>query len=165
MDDMIDALEKDSGRKFLSKTHRLIKDRDFLLISPLNQSNDQVFYVSDDQAKMEKPIHLTFEKTERTADFRFSTHQHAADLDYDKLAFPLILRHWREGEYFQPLGMNGLKKLSDFFIDEKYSIPEKESVWILSSGNQPVWVVGKRIDERYKITSNTRKVFRIRFMP
>jgi tRNA(Ile)-lysidine synthase len=84
------------------------------------------------------------------------------DLDLDKLVFPLILRHWKEGEYFQPLGMTGLKKLSDFFIDEKFSIPEKESVWILASGNQVVWIVGRRLDDRFKITSKTKQILRIK---
>jgi tRNA(Ile)-lysidine synthase len=100
---------------------------------------------------------------ERTKDFRFSTLPNVADLDLEKLIFPLILRHWQEGEYFQPLGMTGLKKLSDFFIDEKYSIPEKESAWILASGNQLVWIVGKRLDDRYKITDKTKKIVRIKF--
>lgn len=165
IDDMVGSLEKESGRKFYSDTHRLVKDREFLLISPVNKGENQVFYINDDCAKIDEPIHLSFEKTDRSSDFRFSTQQHMADLDFDKLAFPLILRHWREGEYFQPLGMTGLKKLSDFFIDEKFSIPEKENAWILSSGDQLVWIVGKRIDDRFKITSKTKKVFRVKLLP
>jgi len=114
------------------------------------------------KTKIQNPVHLSFEKIERTADFRFSTHLNAVDLDLDRLIFPLILRHWQEGEYFQPLGMKGLKKLSDFFIDEKYSIPDKENAWILASGNQLVWIVGKRLDDRFKITSKTKRILRIR---
>jgi tRNA(Ile)-lysidine synthase len=79
----------------------------------------------------------------------------------DRLTFPLVLRHWREGEYFQPLGMKGLKKVSDFFINEKYSIPEKENAWILASGDQLVWIVGKRLDDRFKINKDTRKILRL----
>jgi tRNA(Ile)-lysidine synthase len=101
---------------------------------------------------------------ERTPDFRYSTNHNVVDLDWDKLTFPLILRHWQEGEYFQPLGMTGLKKLSDFFIDEKYSIPEKENAWILASGNRPVWIVGKRLDDWFKITSGTKRIFRIKWL-
>lgn len=162
VDDIVDSLEKESGRKFFSETHRLVKDREFLLISPQRSADSQVFYIGEDLPKIDAPVHLSFEKIDRTSDFRFSTHQRIVDLDYDKLVFPLILRHWREGEYFQPLGMSGLKKLSDFFIDEKYSIPEKENAWILSSGKQLVWIVGKRIDDRFKITSGTRHVLRIK---
>jgi tRNA(Ile)-lysidine synthase len=162
VDDIIDSLTKESGRKFFSDEYRLIKDREYLLISPFVSKLDQVFYIEEDCLKIKHPVHLSFEQLERTADFRFSTHPDVADLDLDQLVFPLILRHWQEGEYFQPLGMTGMKKLSDFFVDEKYSIPDKEDAWILASGNQVVWIVGKRLDDRFKITSKTKKILRIR---
>ena len=161
--DIIDSLGRESGRKFFSDDHRLVKDREYLIISPyLPPQHEKVFYIEEDCHKMSFPIQLTMEKLERTSEFRFSTFPYVVDLDLDQLIFPLILRHWHEGEYFQPLGMTGLKKLSDFFIDEKYSIPDKENAWILSSGNQLVWVVGKRLDERFKITHQTKKIIRIR---
>jgi tRNA(Ile)-lysidine synthase len=161
-DDIIQSLSKESGRKFFSDEYRLIKDREYLLISPFVSKPDPIFYLEEDCSKVNFPLHLSFEKLERTAGFRFSTHPNVVDLDLDKLVFPLILRHWQEGEYFQPLGMTGMKKLSDFFVDEKYSIPEKESAWILASGNQLVWIVGKRMDDRVKITENTKRILRIR---
>jgi tRNA(Ile)-lysidine synthase len=162
IDDIIDSLSKESGRKFFSEDYRLIKDRDYLLISPYQSKPDKVYYIEEDRIAIKFPVNLSFEKLERTSDFRFSTHPNVVDMDLDRLVFPLILRHWQEGEYFQPLGMVGLKKLSDFFIDEKYSIPEKENAWILASGNQVVWIVGKRLDDRFKITSKTKKILRIR---
>ena len=159
--DIIDSLSRESGRKFFSNDYRLVKDRKYLIISATPEKQDKVFYIDEDCTKMSFPIHLAIEKIERTADFKFSLLPTVVDLDLDQLIFPLILRHWHEGEYLQPLGMKGLKKLSDFFIDEKYSIPEKENEWILSSGNQLVWIVGKRIDDRYKITSNTKRIMRM----
>lgn len=162
IDDIIDSLTKESGRKFYSEDYRLIKDRDYLLIAPNPVGQEKIFYIEEDCQKLNYPIHFTIEHIERTSDFRYSTNPNVADFDLDKLEFPLILRHWQEGEYFQPLGMTGLKKLSDFFIDEKYSIPEKENAWILASGNQPVWIVGKRLDDRFKITSKTKKILRIK---
>lgn len=164
VDDIIDSLNKESGRKFFSDTYRLVKDREFLLISPFGAKPEKVFYIEENCTGISSPVHLSVVKLERTADFRFSTNPNVADLDLDKLSFPLILRHWQEGEYFQPLGMSGLKKLSDFFIDEKYSIPEKENAWILASGNQIVWIAGKRLDNRFKITSQTQRVLRIRLL-
>lgn len=164
IDDIIDSLNKESGRKFFSDTYRLVKDREYLLISPFKTKPDKVFYIDDECTKKSYPLHLSVEKFDRTHDFRFSTLPNVVDLDLDKLVFPLILRHWQEGEYFQPLGMTGLKKLSDFFIDEKYSIPDKENAWILASSNQLVWIVGKRLDDRFKITSKTRKILRIRLV-
>ena len=82
-----------------------------------------------------------------------------AKLDFDKLQFPLVLRKWKEGDKFMPLGMQTFKKLSDFFIDEKYSILDKQKQWLLCSANNIVWVVGVRIDDRYKIDKNTKKVY------
>lgn len=162
VDDIIDSLTKESGRKFFSEDYRLVKDREYLLISPFKLKSEQVFYLEEDCGKINHPVHLSFEKLERTADFRFSTHQNVADMDLDQLVFPLILRHWQEGEYFQPLGMTGMKKLSDFFVDEKYSIPDKENAWILASGNQVIWIVGKRLDHRFKITAKTKRILRIK---
>jgi len=160
--DIIDSLRKESGRRFFSDEYRLVKDREYLIISPTPDRQHNVFYIEYDCKKINLPIHLTIEKLERTRDFRFSTLPNVVDLDLDQIIFPLILRHWHEGEYFQPLGMTGLKKLSDFFIDEKYSIPEKENAWIISSGNQLVWIVGKRMDDRFKISDQTKKIIRIR---
>jgi tRNA(Ile)-lysidine synthase len=164
VDDIIDSLNKESGRKFFSDDYRLIKDREYLLISPFKARSAQVFYLEENTSKINYPLHLNMEMFDRTADFRFSTQVNTVDLDLDQLVFPLILRHWQEGEYFQPLGMTGLKKLSDFFIDEKYSIPEKENAWILASGNQLVWLVGKRLDDRFKITTRTKRILRIRLV-
>jgi len=162
MDDMLESLHRESGRKFYSETHRLVKDREYLLISLQKANKEKLFYLDENTTTINFPVQLSFEKIERKSDFRFSSNPNVVDLDADKLDFPLILRHWREGEYFQPLGMSGFKKLSDFFIDEKYSIPEKENAWILSSGNQLVWLVGKRIDDRFKITPKTHRILRIR---
>ena len=82
-----------------------------------------------------------------------------ANLDFDKLSFPLKLRKWKKGDKFKPLGMNNFKKLSDFFIDEKYSVLDKQRQWILCSGKDIVWIVGNRIDERYKVENYTKKVY------
>jgi len=76
--------------------------------------------------------------------------------------FPLVIRKWQPGEYFQPLGMQGFKKLSDYFVDEKFSLPEKEAVWILYSENKVVWIIGHRIDNRYRVTPETKEVLVLR---
>lgn len=162
IDDIVDSLTKESGRKFFSGEYRLIKDREYLLISPFIPAPEKVFYLEENTEKINLPLKLAIDRIERTPDFRFSTNPNVVDLDLDQLIFPLIIRHWQEGEYFQPLGMTGLKKVSDYFIDEKYSIPEKENAWILASGNQLVWIIGKRLDDRYKITARTKRILRIR---
>ena len=82
-----------------------------------------------------------------------------AQLDVEKLKFPLTLRKWKEGDKFIPLGMKKFKKLSDFFIDSKFSIIDKQEQWLLCSDVDIVWLVGCRIDERYKLETNTKKVY------
>ena len=82
-------------------------------------------------------------------------------LDYDKLVFPLILRKWKNGDSFYPYGMKSEKKISTYYKDLKYSLLDKESQWLLCSDNNIVWVVGQRIDERYKITNKTNTIYRL----
>ena len=164
VEDIADSIQKESGRKFYSEKYRLVKDREYLLISPFMENRNEVIYIEENCEGMNFPVQLSIEKFDRKPDFKFSSNPNVADLDLDMLDFPLMLRHWQEGEYFKPLGMTGLKKLSDFFIDEKYSIPEKENAWILASGNHIVWILGKRIDDQYKITGKTKRILRIRLL-
>ena len=82
-------------------------------------------------------------------------------VDKDKLKYPLVLRQWQEGDYFYPLGMKGKKKLSKYFKDEKLSILEKEKVWLLCSAQDIIWIIGKRADERFKITDHTKQIIKI----
>ena len=161
IDDIVKALDGESGRKYYSTTHRLVKDRDELIISANENKKTELFYIDADFDEMEQPVSMKFEKISRNASFRFSKNPLVADFDLDKLEFPLLIRRWKEGEYFQPLGMSGFKKISDYFIDEKYSIPDKENAWILASGNKVVWIVGKRMDERFKIDRETKNILRV----
>lgn len=165
VDEIAAALDGEAGKSFFSKTHRLVKDRDELLLTELDTTAVQRFYVEENCQAIREPIVLKFEVIAKSPAFRFSTNPMVADFDYAKLQFPLILKRWEQGEYFVPLGMNGMKKLSDFFIDEKLSIPEKESTWILYSGRKVVWILGRRIDDRFKITRETQQVLRITFQP
>ncbi len=160
-DDMVASLHGESGKKFYSATHRLVKDREELIVTKTDNDQPDLFYIEENCESIEKPFRMKMERKVRNSSFQFSRNPMVADFDFDKLEFPLLLRKWQEGEYFQPLGMLGYKKLSDYFIDEKYSIPEKENAWILASGNKVVWIVGKRIDDRFKIDENTKNIFRI----
>lgn len=91
----------------------------------------------------------------------FGVPEHIAQVDADKLRFPLTLRRWREGDWFIPYGMTGRKKVSDYLIDTKVSTPEKQRQFVLLSGDEIVWLVGRRIDDRYRLTRDTENVLRI----
>lgn len=153
-------LKSPPGRRFYSGTHRLVIDRDRLIITALSESREHIYYVEKNDSEIFEPLHL---KTEyfQVDEVEIDPDRNMAFIDAGKLVFPLIIRKWKAGEYFQPLGMKGFKKLSDFFIDQKLSIPEKESAWILYSGNKVVWIIGQRIDNRFKITGETQTVLRI----
>lgn len=163
VDEICAALDGEAGKSFFSKTHRLVKDREALLLTKLDAAPAQRYYIEEDCISLNEPVDLQFEVIAKSPAFRFSTNPLVADLDYAKLQFPLILKKWEPGEYFVPLGMSGMKKLSDYFIDEKLSIPEKESAWILYSGRKVVWIVGRRLDDRFKITAGTQQVLRVTF--
>ena len=114
--------------------------------------------MEENQDDISEPLPMKVSVQARTPYFKIPTEPHIAAFDYQKLNFPLVIRKWQQGEYFKPLGMSGFKKLSDFFIDEKYSIPEKENTWVLTSDDKIAWIIGKRIDDRFKITKETEMV-------
>ncbi len=156
------SMKSGSGQQFFSASHRLVVDRNELIITPLKDNGQQpYYYISKDAMGLEEPFKMKIGVDEYNCNYQIEKKPSVALVDFHKLNFPLVLRKWKQGEYFRPLGMKGFKKLSDFLIDEKYSIPEKEDTWVLLSDNKIVWVVGKRIDDRFKITGETRKVFRV----
>jgi tRNA(Ile)-lysidine synthase len=85
-----------------------------------------------------------------------------AVLDLSKLSFPLIVRKWKQGDKIRPIGMQGHKKVSDILIDKKLSVPEKEKVWVLVSGEEIVWINELVVSEDYKVTSETTSVLRVK---
>jgi tRNA(Ile)-lysidine synthase len=161
INDLINALSGESGKQFLSATHRLIKDRDFLILERLMiADNTEEYLIEKNQAEFQIPgsdLHLQFQFT--TAEHIISMDASTAAMDLDKLHFPLTIRKWKTGDAFHPLGMKGKKKLSDFFIDKKLSVIEKENTWLLCSGEEIVWIVGMRLDDRFKVTTKTQNIF------
>ena len=160
IEEVYKGLDSDSGKQFYSRTHRLVKDREKLFVLPLEETDDRIFYIEKDDMELFDPVDLNIEKIERE-DFVLKKSPKVASLDLDKLEFPLLIRKWRQGDYFQPLGMSGFKKLSDFFIDLKIPVHEKENVWLLCSGQKVVWIMGYRIDNRFKITGETENIFKL----
>ncbi len=157
------SLDSKSGKKFYSKTHQLIKDRENLILSLIHKSQKTSFFFGEDIRSLKKPISLDIKIIDNN-NYKIERSQYIAALDFDKLKFPLQIKLWEHGDFFMPLGMNRMKKLSDFFIDSKISLTEKERTYIIQSKNDIVWIVGKRIDDRYKITNQTKKIFLITYI-
>jgi tRNA(Ile)-lysidine synthase len=157
-DDITNLLEAQSGKKIFSETHRLIKDRNYLLLTELTVELHSEIIISEKKSKVEMPLGIINFKTINQIN---KSNALTIYVDKDQLKFPLTLRKWEEGDFFYPFGMKGKKKLSKYFKDEKLSLVDKENVWLLTSENEIVWVVGKRADDRFKITESTKKILKI----
>lgn len=146
-----------AGDQFLSKSHRLVIDRVVLIVQPIESSApvEKTMIPGEGKFKLGN-LELECRITEES----YNSNSNEAWLQYDNLKFPLTWRRWKEGDRFIPLGMNGFKKVSDFLIDEKVSIPDKEKTTIIESNGEIVWVVGMRLDERFK-KEDDRKSFRM----
>ena len=154
------------GNHFDSTTHRLVIGRDELQLFEIKEDSNDEIEIEVGEEEILSPVHLCFSKLEKTSDFVVDKSPEVAQLDFDTLKFPLTLRHWRHGDRFHPLGMKGSKLLSDFFVDQKFTEYQKQNVWLLvSADNAIVWVVGHRIDERFKTISETKIIFRCRLIP
>ena len=159
-EDIYDLVDGQSGKQVFSEGFRLLKDRDSLILCPINNDEEEIeeYYIFKDQKEINIPLNITFCKV---ADITLVSNT-CIFVDEDKLYFPLVLRRWKHGDKFQPTGMEGkTKKISKFFKDNKLSLIEKENSWILCSENHIVWIVGFRQDERFKIENRTKKILKI----
>jgi len=165
VDDILENLHHTSGRQFFSSTHRLIKDRNYLIVTELTKLNDECEYQIDENIQsIFHPINLEISKLENNHEFNIPINNQLACLDADKVIFPLTLRKWQKGDFFFPLGMKNKKKLSDFFNDNKFSLLDKENCWLLCSQNEIVWIVGYRIDNRFRISNETKNILQINWL-
>ena len=153
-------LESEVGKKVLSKQYVLHKDRNHLVLTKKEQVVDsRIYYIDAKQQSCTIPIKLNFTKVAQVGEHE----PHSLYVDAAKLTYPLKVRAWRLDDVFHPFGMKGKKKLTKFFKDEKLSLLSKNSVWVLESGDEIVWVIGLRPDDRYKVTSATNKVLKIQW--
>tara|TARA_B110000090_G_C13238853_1_gene391673 strand:- start:95 stop:814 length:720 start_codon:yes stop_codon:yes gene_type:complete len=153
-------LEAQTGKQISSPTHRLIKNRQQLILSKLETPLPVFISIDSSQTVVEIPGHSIALIMELT-NSKVSTSTDVIQLDFESLKFPLTLRQWNEGDYFYPTGMQGKKKLSKFFKDEKLSLIDKEKVLILCSDDQVVWIVGKRADNRFMVTDQKGEFIKI----
>src|SRR5690606_33804456 len=157
--DVESLLEAGSGKQIFSSDYRMIKDRDYIYIDSLLPITEDIEYeIPEEEQHILTPVALSFSKVNQLK----AEHEKTIYADKKKLKFPLIVRKRKEGDYFYPFGMEGKKKLSKFFKDEKYSILDKENQWLLCSDNEIVWVIGKRADNRFKVTPSTTEIIKIK---
>ena len=158
------VLDKDSGKIFYSSTHRLLKDRSDLLIDVLSGEDNRAYLINLEDDNVDLPVELKPEIVVIKESYQIEKDKKFAYFDFDKLSFPLVLRHWQEGDWFVPFGMKGKKKVSDYFSDKKFSLFDKEKTWLLCSGQDVIWIVGERTDNRYRIEKTTKRVLKLKFI-
>jgi len=152
-DDISGLLDAQSGKRVLSETHVFLKDRIYLFLYP-KPENKKAFVVVHENERVVK-ISKTEELILINSDFKASDLKEGIYFDVNKLKFPLAVRKWKEGDYFYPDGMSGKKKVSKYFKDEKFSIPQKENTWLLCSEDKVVWIVNYRADRRFIVDEST----------
>ncbi|MEN8120920.1 MAG: tRNA lysidine(34) synthetase TilS [Bacteroidota bacterium] len=165
--DQVESISKSinglSGKSFYTHTHELIKDREYLIIT-LKKKKQKIsikISVNENAVLLSGEHYLKIKSINRTKNFKIPRQLNIAALDKDKLHFPMEIRNWQKGDYFYPIGMNQKKKLSDFFVDNKFSKIKKEQTLLLVSNGKIVWVIGQRIDNRFKITDSTENIMQI----
>ncbi len=153
----------DNGSYVSSASHRIFRNRNHLVISELNTQNAGMILVEEHDTEI-KFAGGRLKFSCYANDNRILTDKNIALLDAARIKFPLILRKWKPGDYFYPLGMKKKKKLSRFFIDNKLSLTGKENIYVIESDKKIGWIVGMRIDERVKVSSLTNKIIKIEFL-
>ncbi|MDP5092936.1 MAG: tRNA lysidine(34) synthetase TilS [Polaribacter sp.] len=159
---VVDLLTSQSGKQVFSKTHVLLKDRDFLILDKITtkKSDSESFEILEHQSQISNPIFLTFE----TNSSKNSEARNTISVAKELLKYPLIIRKWQNGDYFCPTGMQGKKKLSKYFKDEKFSLLEKEKTWLLCTvENEIIWVINHRQDSRFLADSTTENSLQITY--
>lgn len=162
---VVQLLNSAPGKYLSTATHRIYRDRKWLIITPQQTDLSTHFIIAEEQETVLMPgARITLQHLD-AAGVKPPTEATIACLDAKHINFPLLLRRWKKGDYFYPLGMQKKKKVSRFFIDQKLSIPQKENAWVLECGKKIVWIVGMRIDDRFKLTPQTQRLLRLEWQP
>ncbi len=161
-DEVIKLLDSENGSYQSSATHRIIRNRNWMIIAPNQTEEAAHILVEKEHTEIRFPngiLNITHHSP-------LTTHgtNETVTLDASSIRFPLLLRKWKAGDYFYPLGMQKKKKLSKFLIDLKLSKTEKEKVWVLESDQKILWVIGYRIDNRFRITDNTQQASQFTYL-
>ena len=158
--EVVGLLTSETGKYVQSSSHRILRNRKWLIIAPLAAEDAQHLLIESTGTINFKEGKIRLEES-AAADFTLSTDPKIAALHAKHIRFPFILRPWKKGDYFYPLGMQKKKKVARFLIDQKLSATAKEKVWVLEMNKKIIWVVGMRIDDRFKVTDSTKNILKI----
>lgn len=157
--DVIELLDAATGKYIVSATHRILKNRKWIIITPLKSNNIQHFIIDQEDKEIFFDSNSIEIKIKENSEIQ--SNSNIACLDLKKISFPLLLRKYKQGDYFYPLGMSKKKKISRFLIDAKLSLTQKEDIWVMESNKKIIWLVGLRIDDRFKVTTQTKSILQL----
>jgi tRNA(Ile)-lysidine synthase len=157
LDDLLNVIKGKTGGHILTQTHRILKNRKEIIVSEKQLVEETDYNIINITGLRKVSVFVSARYIKIDKSFKIPADPLIACIDCEKLSFPLVIRKWKSGDHFYPLGMKQLKKLSDYFVDSKYSKIDKEEVFILESEGNIVWIVGDRIDNRYRVTESTKK--------
>lgn len=161
-EDVYSLADAQSGKQVYAPGYRLLKDRETLILEALKPADRAIYEIPEGVSRVDFPIPIILENI-----YTFSNNatKNVLFVNNNLIKFPLFVRKWQEGDYFYPLGMNGQKKkVSKYFKDEKMSLSEKENTWLLCSGNDIIWIMGRRADDRYKVNHATDTILKIELL-
>jgi tRNA(Ile)-lysidine synthase len=160
--DLIKVIDGKTGGQIITETHRIVKNRKEIIVSDEDSRKESSYTIENVQDFCAFPAITSAKNVRISENFEIPSESHIACVDSQKVIFPVIIRKWKPGDYFFPLGMKQKKKLSDYFIDNKYSKFDKENIYILESDGKIVWIIGDRIDDRFRISKSTQKALLIK---
>ncbi len=161
--EIIKLLHAENGKYITNEQCRILRNRNWLVLSEPHKPASKVLIEEADKQVWFGMQTMLIEK--KDGPVKIIADEQVAQLDAGKIKFPLLLRRWKQGDYFYPLGMKKKKKLSRFFIDKKLSLSQKENTWVLETAKKIIWVPGMRMDERFKVTASTTTVLQLRMEP
>lgn len=165
-DEVLKLIDSQTGKYILSATHRILKNRNWLIISPIEDLEQSLFIVESIPVDIFFPAgKLSIRKSNPGEKDIQQAGNMVAFLDVSEITFPLIIRKWKAGDYFYPLGMRKKKKIARFLIDLKKSKGEKENIWVIESDKRIIWIPGLRLDDRFKIKPSSSNIFKMEFLP
>ncbi len=159
--DLQKLMNAGTGKQLFTLTHRILKNRNELIISPVRHDQQDEFLIETVEDLLSIPS-VSFASLDHVdTGYIIPRDPRIASIDREKIKLPMIVRKWKEGDYFVPLGMKNRKKLSDYFVDNKFSRIKKEETMILESDGDIVWIMGERLDDRFRVTESTKNILRI----
>jgi tRNA(Ile)-lysidine synthase len=163
--EVVKLLDANTGSFVQSHTHRIILNRNWLIIAAKQSQLAQHILIEQADRKVSFEEGQLLVEQLPADNYTLKSDNHIAAIDAVAISFPLLLRKPKAGDYFYPLGMSKKKKLSRFFIDQKLSATQKEHVWVLESNKKIIWIVGLRLDNRAKVTTSTKNIVQLQWLP